>query len=235
MKRTLLVLGRVSNVPTVWSNCLAGWLLATHKDAVGTVVQPRFLLLAGGCTLLYIGGMYLNDVFDVAFDTKFRPERPIPAGEISRRLVAILGCAWLLAGTGLLIPISGAWALALPVLIILYDAVHKQTTLAPVIMAACRFCIYPIAAASTGLAWATNHRLWTAAAVMAGWIVAVSAIARWESTGAGKHLGKAVAYLLAAIPLVDLIMISPRPVLASLPFAGFTFLAIIFGQSIPAS
>ena len=26
--RTLLVLGRVSNLPTVWSNCFAGWLLA---------------------------------------------------------------------------------------------------------------------------------------------------------------------------------------------------------------
>ena len=26
--RTLLVLGRVSNLPTVWSNCLAGWLIA---------------------------------------------------------------------------------------------------------------------------------------------------------------------------------------------------------------
>src|SRR5213594_1545943 len=25
--RTLLILGRASNVPTVWSNCLAGWLL----------------------------------------------------------------------------------------------------------------------------------------------------------------------------------------------------------------
>ena len=25
--RTLLILGRVSNLPTVWSNCLAGWLL----------------------------------------------------------------------------------------------------------------------------------------------------------------------------------------------------------------
>ena len=25
--RTLLVLGRASNLPTVWSNCFAGWLL----------------------------------------------------------------------------------------------------------------------------------------------------------------------------------------------------------------
>ena len=25
--KTLLDLGRVSNIPTVWTNCLAGWLL----------------------------------------------------------------------------------------------------------------------------------------------------------------------------------------------------------------
>ena len=25
--RALLVLGRVSNLPTIWSNCLCGWLI----------------------------------------------------------------------------------------------------------------------------------------------------------------------------------------------------------------
>src|SRR3954468_4225694 len=75
--RTLLVLGRASNVPTVWSNCLAGWLIS-GGGSVGAL-----LLLCAGATALYIGGMYLNDAFDVEFDRLNRNERPIPSGAIS--------------------------------------------------------------------------------------------------------------------------------------------------------
>ena len=70
--RALLVLGRVSNLPTVWSNCLAAWWLAGG----GTVERLPFLLL--GATLLYTGGMFLNDAFDADFDNQYRKERPIP-------------------------------------------------------------------------------------------------------------------------------------------------------------
>ena len=34
-------------------------------------------------SLFYVGGMYLNDYFDRAIDARERPERPIPAGDIS--------------------------------------------------------------------------------------------------------------------------------------------------------
>src|SRR5881392_1903166 len=64
--RTLLVLGRVSNLPTVWSNCLAGWLLGGGG---------RWALLAWACvgtSLLYVAGMFLNDAFDFNFDRQHR-------------------------------------------------------------------------------------------------------------------------------------------------------------------
>ena len=60
--RTFLVLGRVSNVPTVWTNCLAGWLLAGGGE------WTRFAWLCAGATLVYLGGMFLNDAFDAEFD-----------------------------------------------------------------------------------------------------------------------------------------------------------------------
>src|SRR5437868_13702822 len=75
--RTLLVLGRASNLPTVWSNCLAGWLIS------GGGSLSSLILLSVGASCLYIGGMYLNDAFDVEFDTLNRKERPIPSGAIS--------------------------------------------------------------------------------------------------------------------------------------------------------
>src|SRR5919106_1715629 len=85
--RTLLVLGRASNLPTVWSNCLAGWALAGGLPLTGDFRQMidepvRFLILCLGASLLYIGGMYLNDAFDADFDRQHRRERPIPSGAI---------------------------------------------------------------------------------------------------------------------------------------------------------
>ena len=61
-----MILGRVSNLPTVWSNCLAGWWLGGdhHSDRL------PFVLI--GATFLYIAGMFLNDAFDVNFD-RLRP------------------------------------------------------------------------------------------------------------------------------------------------------------------
>src|SRR3954467_13369572 len=85
--RTLLILGRTSNLPTVWSNCLAGWLLAGGGNA-----HNLFPLLLGA-TLLYVGGMYLNDAFDAAFDAQYRRERPIPSGAISLSAVWWIGLA----------------------------------------------------------------------------------------------------------------------------------------------
>ena len=105
--RLFLVLGRVSNGPTVWSNCLAAWWLS------GGGPWKRFTWLGTGVTLLYIAGMFLNDACDAAFDRRYRPERPIPAGRISRRAVWGLGLAGLLLGWLVLLPLGAsvaAWA-----------------------------------------------------------------------------------------------------------------------------
>src|SRR5205823_7052698 len=134
--RTLLVLGRISNLPTVWSNCLAAWLLA------GGGAWSRFVILCAGASLLYTAGMFLNDAFDAEFDRRYRAERPIPSGQINRRTV--WGMAWLLIVLGWLTILtlgtnSAFFAAALVVCIVVYDAIHKHTVLAPLLMASCRF------------------------------------------------------------------------------------------------
>ena len=144
--RTLLVLGRVSNLPTVWSNCLAAWLLNFGA------AWSNFYVLLVGATMLYVGGMYLNDAFDAEFDQQHRTERPVPAGNISRRTVwqigiTLLVLGWLcLAMLGLVAAVAG---LLLVGSIVLYDAIHKRTAFAPLLMAACRFLLYVVAAAAT--------------------------------------------------------------------------------------
>src|SRR5712692_356833 len=90
--RTLLILGRASNLPTVWSNCLAGWIMGGESELY------KLVLLWVGATFLYLGGMYLNDAFDAQFDQQHRPERPIPSGAMRAEAVWLWGWSWLTLG-----------------------------------------------------------------------------------------------------------------------------------------
>jgi 4-hydroxybenzoate polyprenyltransferase len=176
--RTLLVLGRTSNLPTVWSNCLAGWWLGGGGDA-----RKLFPLLLGA-TLLYLGGMFLNDAFDANFDSQYRRERPIPSGIIAVKSVWQIGFG--LLATGLIVLFflgltTGLLGIVLVGCILVYDAIHKVITLSPLVMAACRFFLY-LAAASTGAHGVIGWPIWCGLA-LACYIVGLSFLARKESTG----------------------------------------------------
>lgn len=187
--RTLLVLARVSNLPTVWSNCLAAWLLA------GGGPWTRFALVCLGATLLYTGGMFLNDAVDEAFDRRYRPERPIVSGQIASRSVWILSGLLLVGGCatlGLLGNVSAWYAGGLAAMIIFYDLVHKRTVFAPFPMAACRLLLYLTAASVLGRA--ATAEVVRPAAALGVYIVGLSYLARGESTG-GIRLRWPVALL----------------------------------------
>jgi hypothetical protein len=174
--RTLLVLGRVSNLPTVWSNCLAGWLLG------GAGSFSSLLLICAGATCLYIGGMYLNDAFDVEFDRLNRNERPIPTGAISAGDVWGYGISWLLLGMVLVYFFNATTlglAVALLLSILLYDAIHKAIAFSPVLMATCRFFLL-LMASSAGKDGVTGWAVWSSIA-LALYIVGLSYVARNES------------------------------------------------------
>ena len=198
--RTLLVLGRVSNVPTVWSNCLAGWLLGHGGD------WGRFALLCTGATLLYVGGMYLNDAFDADFDSQHRRERPIPSGAISVKTVWQIGLALLIAGLAFLAPLgitTTVFGILLCGCILLYDAIHKMITFSPVLMALCRILLY-LVAASAAIGGVTGEAAWSAI-VLGFYIVGLSYLARKESTGVVIH---AWPQLLLIVPVLLALLIN---------------------------
>ena len=144
--RTLLVLGRVSNLPTVWSNVLVGWWLGGGGNNYW-----KLPLLFTGLSLLYTAGMFLNDAFDQDFDRQRRQERPIPTGRILPALVWRYGFGQLGAGVLLLLACGKFAALATVLLaftILLYDLTHKFLMTSPWLMGACRFLVYVIAAAA---------------------------------------------------------------------------------------
>ncbi len=174
--RTLLVLGRVSNLPTLWSNCLAGWWLGGRGN------EHKLPWLFAGATFLYLGGMFFNDAFDADFDQQHRRERPIPSGAISLTAVWRMGLTLLALGMSCLIglgTVTGALGVGLLLSILAYDAIHKLFTFSPVLMGICRFFVYLIAA-STAVEGVTGWSIWCGLVLMA-YVVGLSFFARRES------------------------------------------------------
>lgn len=175
--RTLLLLGRVSNLPTVWSNCLAGWLMG----GAGSLFQLTILGLASSA--MYLGGMFLNDACDAAFDRQHRRERPIPSGAISHGLVWKIGFGLVGLGWVMLFVLgwpTGILGTFLAISILVYDFVHKAISFSPILMAFCRFFLF-LASVSAGMTGVNGLAVWSAIALW-GWIVGLSYIARREST-----------------------------------------------------
>lgn len=212
--RTWLALGRVSNLPTVGTNVLAGIALAGGDPGAATLLT---LSLALAC--FYTGGMFLNDAFDRGFDAQFRPERPIPSGRASASTVFAAGFG-LLAAAELLLALAvphGAPArrtalgcgAALAGLITYYNWRHKTDPLAPLVMGLCRALVYFTSAAVVShLAFARPVVL--GAAVLTGYVTALSWVARRES---GREAVPAVRpptvmWLVAGISIVDATLIA---------------------------
>lgn len=145
--RTAVQLGRVSNLPTVWSNVIAAMTLAGGASIQAGVVTGFAM------SLLYVGGMYLNDAFDREIDARERPARPIPSGEATVATVLWIGFAMLAIGVAALASLStaaGLAGLALAAIIVIYDLHHKKNPLSPFLMGLCRALVYVVAAAAIG-------------------------------------------------------------------------------------
>ncbi len=185
--RVALRLGRVSNLPTVWTNVLTGVVLA---GAHGMNAPAWAALVA--LSLFYVGGMYLNDALDREFDRRERPERPIAAGLVTAPVVFGASFAMLIAALLLLLwagyGFAGgtAWrapaaGLALSATIVIYDWHHKDNPLSPAIMGLCRMLVYVTA----GLSVATSlpPALWVAAVVLLSYLIGLTYIAKQEHLG----------------------------------------------------
>lgn len=174
--RVWLVLGRVSNLPTVWTNVLAATLLA--GGGIDWALAP--VLLAA--TFCYEGGMFLNDACDAAIDARERPERPIPSGRASARTVAGAGSLLLALGWAAFWwrgPEAGLAGLGLVAAIVAYNLHHKGVAWSPVLMGACRALLY-LAAGFAAVA-SPEPRLYWAACGLVGYVAGLSYAAKQEN------------------------------------------------------
>jgi hypothetical protein len=224
---TLLRLGRISNLPTVWTNVLAGAVLSG-----GEWRNWRLGVVLLAMSLFYVGGMYLNDYFDRAIDARERPERPIPAGAISPGAVAAIGFG--LLGAGMLAAALTGWTAAalaalLGAAVIAYDLHHKDNPWAPVVMGACRALVY--CAAAAGISGNVSLPVVAAAAAMGAYVAGLTYAARQESL---DQVGNLWPLLLLAAPMVLALGALDHGVGAIaiylLPFAAIGFAIYLLAQ-----
>ena len=195
--RAFLLLSRISNLPTVWSNVIAGAV------ASGAPLAPFDIgWLAAGMSFLYTAGMLLNDLFDRHSDAKYRPDRPLPAGDV--RFVEVMRAAMIMMaiGVAMIAGRGGAaatlpWCGALVLAIVYYNWRHKRDPLGPLWMGICRGLVY--CAAASAVAAFVSTRVFIAAGAMTLYVVVLTRIAK----RLGPRAGGVVPLLIAGISLVD--------------------------------
>lgn len=206
--KVFFTLGRISNLPTVWTNCIAGMVLATAASQSAQIHLPQWFVLLLSMTLAYTGGMFLNDAFDQKIDAAERPERPIPAGLVTASEVFTWGYAMLaiavalIAWTALGNAQSAGWtavfsALALCAAIILYNAWHKNNPLSPLIMGLCRMLVYTTAAYCVTAD--PSAVLYAAAVALFCYLIGLTYVAKQENIGKVQNMWPLI---FLAAPLV---------------------------------
>ncbi|MDH3451353.1 MAG: UbiA family prenyltransferase [Gammaproteobacteria bacterium] len=208
-----LQLGRVSNLPTVLTNVLAGIILAG-----ATPLDLRTLPVLLAMSAFYVGGMFLNDAFDAEIDARERPERPIPSGQVSRRSVFASGFGLLLFAVLLIIWVgtgfaagTGWWpvvsATCLAAAIVFYDWFHKANPLSPLVMGICRVLVYVTAGVCFNLP--VNATLLTGAGLLLCYLIGLTYIAKQENLGRVENLWPLI--FLAAPVAYGLLLAAEQP------------------------
>ena len=216
--KTFLKLGRVSNLPTVWTNAIAGTVLA-GQPSFGAIV-----IVALALTLFYVGGMWLNDAFDAEIDARERANRPIPMGEIAVGTVFAGGFAMLGLGVVLAFAMgvtAGVAGIGLAALVVLYDWLHKRTVLSPVIMGGTRFFCYIVAAVAVGAI--TGSVVWGALGLLA-YTAGLTYAAKQE---AYDRLDRAWPLAVLALPVIYAFTQTSADIAALLIWAGLLAVVLL--------
>jgi len=229
--RAYLQLLRLPTVFTAWSDIVLGFFL-THR---GYDDWPKLVALLIATTGLYLSGMVFNDVFDVAEDTRDRPQRPIPSGRISRRTAVMLGVILMTVGVVAAFTVAAQTRLVSVLLvasILGYNGYLKRTPLGPVAMGLCRF--FNVMLGASDYAWWNHGSFWArpqlvVAAGLGIYIVGVTIFAKSEATTSSRRS------LLAGLGVMDLGLAILAGFMVSRPGEGRVELSLMLLGLIAAS
>ena len=195
--------------------------------------------LAGGCgdvlpclgvalasALLYMGGMALNDVFDLEADRVHYPRRVLPAGAIPPTRALQTGAFCLAAGViaaAFVHLAAGVTALVLSAAILLYNLIHKRFALTGCLtMGICRGLSLLM-----GIHAAVGHipptRIHWAVLFHAVYIASFTAVSLLEDREGVLPRGRAAIRLIPALGVLPVVPI----LLAQYPLAALAPLALL--------
>jgi len=211
---------RMPLVLTAFGDPVAGLYLAGERAPL------PFFGVSLAAAFLYMGGLALNDLFDLDFDARHHPERVLPTGRVRPAQALAVGATCLVAGVTLATLVrleSGAAALALSTVILVYDGGLKRVPVAgDLAMGACRgLSVLLGAAAAEG--FSPSVAVLAAAGVHTVTIAAVTGLSRLEEA---ERVSRKIVILrllpavvaLAAVPV--LVVAGPLPAMFPLLILG---------------
>lgn len=198
--------GRASNLPTVICNVFVAWAITGSTDLA------TFALVATSACLIYLGGCFLGDVKDVAFDTKHKPQRPIPAGVLKKNHVLLLALCMMILGT------SGYLSLATPktstyivislfaLVVHAYSQLHKLSPLLGLpLIGLCRGFLIAASIVVFNPELLMTPQSWITIICVTFYTICFASVARTESSSelfSAPNLLKGFMLALGAVPLL---------------------------------
>jgi len=151
---------RLPAVFTVIAQVVVAWVVAAGDPAVAIAAWPRGAMVLLAAIAIYWSGMILNDLWDFEEDSRERPQRPLPSGQISIGVARSAAWGlWLVSVTlGIasgFVPLAdhpptfapGLIGVVLAICVVLYNGPLKPTGLAPATMGVCRALCFLLGAA----------------------------------------------------------------------------------------
>jgi len=185
---------------------VAFFLAQIFVGNTSTHAEIEWVRLAGAfftASLLYVGGCFLGDFHDLAFDIKNRPNRPLPQGTLSPTRVHV--AAWLLIVLALaatsVFPKSIPMAGILTITLVTYAVFHKKNrAIALMLMGSCRALLILYSFSITGLP--LGPLALTFAISVGAYTVFLSSVAATENTTQQISFRKPLFIAMAVIPLI---------------------------------
>lgn len=167
--KSWVVLARPSILPTVWSNCLAGWWLG------GAGHGAQLPLLLASATLIYMGGALLRESLDSHSANHSALWR-------TSLILLVVGALSLLMSS----PASVFSGLGLVICIVLAHALHRPVWAGPLFEGLCRLALY-IVAATFGERGVNGWVLWCGIA-LACYCVGIGLFSTLKHSKAGSYV-----------------------------------------------
>src|SRR5918994_3521483 len=133
-----LRLVRIANVFTTVSNILLGYFFFTNINNLDYFIIAELISISA---FLYIGGMVLNDYFDIKIDKKERPWRPLSSNKITKKnalVIILFSFSYSLLFSFIMGPNTFIITLIMISLIFLYNKFLKNRNYGPINMGVIR-------------------------------------------------------------------------------------------------